>query len=599
MGIYEKALAIQNQINTLKTNLGLSADTPLDEVVTTASSGGTPTPSDSGIYKVTTIAQRDALPAKEGDTCLVLESTIANMTVNDSVTAISFPDVVTLPEAFSGFGYTSLRDADRVYDVMVMLDTTMVNIDIMAGSDYLSIRYTSEDSITFTKEEGVESYEFPVPISCAYPEEWLDEIGYFLQVGDVNFEGIFNYSKDKWEYSKVGLSTTPDYVYANKKVYTNGGTIEGSLTKNVAEDYTDTNAKILGELLIGYKDFEKEVVGEDGSSYFIGKDFYTIPTDINGNSLVDTSQTTDAEQMFQSCGNLIIGPNINTSNMTNMCSMFQYCSNLRAVPKYDTSKVTAMVYMFSNCSNLETIPQFDTSNVTKMGHMFQYCSNLKSVPLLDTSKVDDMWDIFSCCTSLEEVPLFDTSNVLEMNRAFQACAKLKSIPQFNTSKVTSFYDTFASCASLETFPALDTSSCKNFDGMFSHCESLKSVPLLDTSNATNVYGMFLGCKSLTAIPALNTAKAKTWMGFCNGCTSLVDVPVLSMVSADISSLQFIFQGCPNLSDQSLENIMQSCISVGTLTYSKDASFIGLTAEQGERLKTLPSYSAWVAKGWTV
>jgi surface protein len=482
---------------------------------------------------------------------------------------------------------------------MVMLDTTAVNIDIQAGGDYLTIRYTSEDSITFTKEEGVESYEFPVPISCAYPEEWIDEVGYFLQIGDVNFEGIFNYSKNKWEYSKVGLSTTPDYVYANKKVYTNSGTIEGSLTKNLAENYSDTNAKILGEILIGYKDFEKEVVGEDGSSYFNGKDFYIIPTDLNGNSIVDTSQTTDAEQMFRACGNLIIGPNIDTSNVTNMCSMFQFCNNLRAVPKYNTSKVTAMVGMFENCSKLETIPQFDTSNVTKIGRMFQYCSSLKSIPLLNTSKVDDMWDTFSCCSSLEEIPLLDTSNVLEMNRAFQSCAKLKSIPLFDTSKVTSFYGTFSSCASLETFPALNTSSATNFDDMFSHCESLKSVPLLDTSNATILAGMFRGCKSLTSIPAFSTSKAKSWMGFCNGCTSLVDVPVLSMVSADISSLQYLFQGCPNLSDQSLENIMQSCISAGNLTYSKDASFIGLTAEQGERLKTLPSYSAWIAKGWTV
>ena len=231
MGIYEKALAIQNQINTLKTNLGLSVDTPLDEVVTTASSGGTPTPSDSGIYKVGTIAQRDALPAKEGDTCLVLESSIANLKVDDSVTKITFPAVVTLPEAFDGWAYLSLRDEDRLYDVMIMLEPNMCRIDMRTNDGYESIGYTSEDSIIFTKEEGIESYEFPTPITCAYPEEWVDEVGYFVQVGNINFDGIFKYIDGSWEYENIGLSASEDLMFIPNKGYTNDGVKIGTLDR--------------------------------------------------------------------------------------------------------------------------------------------------------------------------------------------------------------------------------------------------------------------------------------------------------------------------------------------------------------------------------
>lgn len=40
MGIYEKALEIQTQVNQIKTNLDLDASAPLSEVVTTTASGG-------------------------------------------------------------------------------------------------------------------------------------------------------------------------------------------------------------------------------------------------------------------------------------------------------------------------------------------------------------------------------------------------------------------------------------------------------------------------------------------------------------------------------------------------------------------------------
>lgn len=40
MGIYEKALEIQDQVNQIKTNLDLDASAPLSEVVTTTASGG-------------------------------------------------------------------------------------------------------------------------------------------------------------------------------------------------------------------------------------------------------------------------------------------------------------------------------------------------------------------------------------------------------------------------------------------------------------------------------------------------------------------------------------------------------------------------------
>ena len=203
----------------------------IEDVATAVEALGTGGSEPQDIYKVKTIAERNAIEAEEGDTCLVLESSIANLKVDDSVTKITFPAVVTLPEVFDGYGYMSLRDADRLYDVMVMLEPTMCRIDIMAGEDYVSINYTSEDSITFTREEDIESYEFPVPVSCAYPEEWIDELGYFLQVGSINFEGIFQYVDGAWEFANVGLSADSSMMFKPSGGYTSKGTVLGNIDR--------------------------------------------------------------------------------------------------------------------------------------------------------------------------------------------------------------------------------------------------------------------------------------------------------------------------------------------------------------------------------
>lgn len=216
-------------VDRIRTKVSKPTET-IEEVATAVEALGTGGSSE-GLYKVKTIAERDVIEAEEGDTCLVLESSIANLKVDDSVTNVTFPAVVTLPEAFDGYGYMSLRDADRLYDVMVMLEPTMCRIDIMVGEEYSQINYTSEDSITFTKDEGVEGYEFPVPISCAYPEEWIDEIGYFIQVGSVNFDGIFEYIDGAWEFANVGLSADSSMMFKPSGGYTNAGTVIGDLDR--------------------------------------------------------------------------------------------------------------------------------------------------------------------------------------------------------------------------------------------------------------------------------------------------------------------------------------------------------------------------------
>ena len=104
-------------------------------------------------------------------------------------------------------------------------------------------------------------------------------------------------------------------------------------------------------------------------------------------------------------------PLIDTSEYTNMNNMFNVYVSLITIPQLDTSKVTAMNSMFSDCHRLQTIPQLDTSKVTDMGFMFSSCNRLQTIPQLDTSKVTTMDFMFSSCEMLSSIPQLDASNV--------------------------------------------------------------------------------------------------------------------------------------------------------------------------------------------
>lgn len=133
---------------------------------------------------------------------------------------------------------------------------------------------------------------------------------------------------------------------------------------------------------------------------------------------LDFSNCTDMSNMFQSCTELKITPEINSSKVTNMQNMFSSCNKLSTVTLFNTSNATNFQNMFYNCSVLQTIPLFNTSNVTTTRQMFNSCSSLKSIPLIDTSKVTDMAFMFGYCGNLETVPALNTSKVTNMQNMF-------------------------------------------------------------------------------------------------------------------------------------------------------------------------------------
>ena len=266
-----------------------------------------------------------------------------------------------------------------------------------------------------------------------------------------------------------------------------------------------------------------------------------------------------------------ISPQLDTSSVTNMASMFYGCTNLTTIPLLNTINVTNMSYMFLNCPSLTTIPLLDTSKVTNMQNMFNGCINLTTIPLLNTSNVTNMSNMFNNCDKLTEIPLLDTSKVTGMSSMFSSCSSLTTIPLLDTSKVTDTRYMFQYCSNLTTIPLLNTSNVTDMSSMFSYNDKLTEIPLLDTSNVISTSYMFFYCDILMTIPLLNTS--------------------------NVTNMSSMFQYCPNLSDESLNNILAMCTNAVKVT-NKKLNYIGLTRDQATKCTTLSNYSAFTAAGWT-
>lgn len=225
----------------------------------------------------------------------------------------------------------------------------------------------------------------------------------------------------KYEFAPSQLNATKDSVY-NSVYYGQDGINEGALTQNVSNSFADINAEVYNKIQKAYDNMEPRVLTDNDKT--IDKNIYFILTNTDGNVLLDTSQVTSMENMFNECKNLCEIPLIDTSSVTSFRYTFASCSNLTKIALLDTSKVTTMDSAFVGCKSLEEIPLFNTSSVTNMTNTFSGCTSLTELPQLNTDKVTDMNYMCSGCTNLVTVPVLNTSSIDTMGVAFENCPNL-------------------------------------------------------------------------------------------------------------------------------------------------------------------------------
>ena len=369
----------ENVANTI----GLTADKIIKGntilgVEGTAESGG----STSRVKLFNTAAEMNSSTGNtEGDLALVYKNEQQNMPADMEVTAITFPETVTLPAAFTDSAYGRLRSVDSsvMFDGNCGLSKTSFNFDSFSHTGMIRASYTSEDGITYTRTslQGDSGdldnpVTLPTAVKVGGANEWNDNFGYFMQIGTSVFEGIYIYKNNSWKLAPTQLDAISDYVY-KKSFYGKNGVESGAL--GIPDNsFVDTTAKVYNEIQNQYDNMEPRILTDDDKT--IDKNIDFIPVKRDGTPLLDTSKVTNMESMFRGCSNLTAIPLLDTSKVTNMYNMFDNCSSLTTIPQLDTSSATDMPYMFHNCSNLTIIPELNTSNVTDMSYMFYGCTNL-------------------------------------------------------------------------------------------------------------------------------------------------------------------------------------------------------------------------------
>lgn len=177
-------------------------------------------------------------------------------------------------------------------------------------------------------------------------------------------------------------------------------------------------------------------------------------------------------------------------------------------------------------------------------------TNLVFMPLVDISKASNLSNMFQYCNGLIQVADLDYSKASYLDYIFGGCNQLKSISNFNANGRLQY--SFDSCNKLETIQGnLKPISLRN---AFNSCASLKNIPVIDGSN---IYGT--------------------------------------------NSLQGAFTNCPSLTDTSLDNILQMCVSATSYNGTKTLVKLGFVVDNypASRIQALPHYQDFINAGWTI
>ena len=305
------------------------------------------------------------------------------------------------------------------------------------------IHWTKNDGVAFTLCSNMNSTAITSTKHTLYGDyELKDKYIFEIKISDNKFQlinddtiGIYYYDTDIFpstvvynyvtgsqNYSEFKIlayniansqltSVNPNELLPNTICYGKNGVVISDGNIQIPNDtFLDTPAMLWYNIQKNYDNIEPKVLTDDNK--VVNKSLYFIPTRLDGTPLVDTS------------------------NVTNMNRMFENCKHLANIPKLDTSKVVNMSDMLKGCSSLLTVAEIDTSKVTNMNGMFYDCTSLKSVPLLNTSSTQDMGSMFGHCASLVEIPQFDTSNVTKLSSFARDCSELTILPMLNTTNVT-------------------------------------------------------------------------------------------------------------------------------------------------------------------
>lgn len=123
-----------------------------------------------------------------------------------------------------------------------------------------------------------------------------------------------------------------------------------------------------------------------------------------------------------------------------------------------------------------------------------------------------------------------------------------------------------------------------------------------SSIEANSFFAFFANLAIKKLPnIINFDFVESIIQMCDGCRSLEDVPIY-----DTSSVLYItnaFRNCKNLTDASLDNILQMCVNMTSYTGTKTLStMFGMASQRPsnwDNIPNLPHYQDFLDAGWTL
>lgn len=162
----------------------------------------------------------------------------------------------------------------------------------------------------------------------------------------------------------------------------------------------------------------------------------------------------------------------------------------------------------------------------------------------------------------------DTPDSIKTNYAYSKSIQDNWVPSANLA------NKFQNNQDMVYMPTVDTSIAQFTNAMFRYCSKLKSVAPLNIENSITVNQMFMGDSLLEDLPYFNLPKATTASGF--------------------------IQSCNSLTDESLDNVLRTCVSMTSITEAKTFKLLtNNTYYTAERLQALPHYQDFIDAGWTI
>ena len=253
-----------------------------------------------------------------------------------------------------------------------------------------------------------------------------------------------------------------------------------------------------------------------------------------------------------------------------------------------------LYYTFANCSNLVNISHLDyiLSNIGYFSNTFRDCTNLKINGQLDINVLDmdaDYGDLFYDCPNVtananvyihynniretQHINVFRYANVPHVNIVCNGTIRSKS----TASYIGSF---IVSCHNLKTLnSSFDiNSSCGT---SFSVCESCYNVTDINVDIA------------------INSLYNVTMSEFLLSCYNLVNLNI-NLISNNFKVPSFKIAGCPNLSNESLDNILGFLVNINMINPSyKTLNNMGLNTYSNTIWETLPNYANFINAGYSV